>query len=257
VATVRALILRAAGTNCDCETQYAFEKVGAQAERVHINRLIENPQRLAEYQVLCIPGGFTYGDDIAAGRILANQLRQRLGEELTRFQQAGKLILGICNGFQVLVKLGMLPGLDGLGRQQCTLSANDSNRYEDRWVYLAVEDSPSVFTQGGGRIYLPVAHGEGKFVPADESVQAELGRRRLVVFRYVDAIGRRGDYPVNPNGSVDDVAGICDPSGRVLGLMPHPERHLEPYHHPRWTREGLKPEGDGVAIFRNAVHFFS
>jgi phosphoribosylformylglycinamidine synthase len=269
VAASRALILRAAGTNCDFETQYAFEKVGARAERVHINRLIEEPRRLADYQILCIPGGFTYGDDIAAGRILANQLRQRLGEELGRFQEAGKLILGICNGFQVLVKLGMLPGLASIGKQQCTLTANDSNRYEDRWVYLAVEgESPCVFTQGGprpgptgsgagpARIYLPVAHGEGKFVPADESVLAELLRRRLVVFRYVDARGRRGAYPVNPNGSVDDIAGICDPSGRVLGLMPHPERHLEPYHHPRWTREGLKPEGDGVAIFRNAVRFF-
>ncbi len=257
MATVKALILRAAGTNCDYETQYAFEKVGAQAERVHVNRLIESPQRLDDYQILCIPGGFTYGDDVAAGKILANQLRYRLGEELARFHDEDKLILGICNGFQVLVKLGLLPGLDGRGEQQCTLTANDSNRFEDRWVYLAVEDSPSVFLEGGSVIALPVAHAEGKFVPSDEAVLKELRGQRHVVLRYVDAQGRVGGYPVNPNGSVDDIAGICDSSGRVLGLMPHPERHVEPYQHPRWTREGLKPEGDGLALFRNAVRFFA
>ena len=257
MATVKALILRAAGTNCDYETQYAFEKVGAQAERVHVNRLIEDPQRLHDYQILCIPGGFTYGDDVAAGKILANQLRYRLGEELGRFHDEEKLILGICNGFQVLVKLGLLPGLDGLGNQQCTLTANDSNRFEDRWVHLAIEESPSVFFERGALISLPVAHGEGKFVPRDETVLKQLRRRHLVVFRYVDAQGRSADYPVNPNGSVDDIAGICDPSGRVLGLMPHPERHVEPYHHPRWTREGLKGEGDGLALFRNAVRFLA
>jgi len=256
VATVRALILRAAGTNCDYETQYALEKVGARAERVHVNRLMENPQLLHDHQILCIPGGFTYGDDVAAGKILANQLRYRLGQELRRFHEEEKLILGICNGFQVLVKLGLLPGLDGLGKQQCTLTANDSNRFEDRWVYLAVEDSPSVFLPGGSVISLPVAHAEGKFVPPDDRLLEELRRRRLVAFRYVDAQGRPGDYPINPNGSVDDSAGICDPTGRVLGLMPHPERHVEPFHHPRWTREGLRDEGDGLAIFRNAVHFF-
>jgi len=256
VATVRALILRAAGTNCDSETQYAFEKVGAQAERVHVNRLIEDPGSLHDYQVLCIPGGFTYGDDVAAGKILANQLRHRLGEELGRFHDEDKLILGICNGFQVLVKLGMLPGLDGLGEQQCTLIANDSNRFEDRWVHLTVEESPSVFLENGSLLYLPVAHAEGKFVTRDEEVLRELGRRHLVAFRYVDDQGRPGDYPVNPNGSVDDIAGICDPTGRVLGLMPHPERHIEAYMHPRWTREGLQEEGDGLALFRNAVRFF-
>ena len=256
MATVRALILRAAGTNCDYETQYAFEKVGARAERVHVNRFIENPQRLQHYQILCIPGGFTYGDDVAAGKILANQLRHRLGDELARFHDEEKLILGICNGFQVLVKLGMLPGLGGLGEQQCTLIANDSNRFEDRWVYLAVEDSPSVCLESGSLIYLPVAHAEGKFVTRDDEVLEELGKRRLVAIRYVDAQGRRDGYPVNPNGSADDIAGICDPTGRILGLMPHPERHVEGYMHPRWTREGLKSEGDGVALFRNAVRFF-
>lgn len=258
MATVKALILRAAGTNCDYETQYAFEKVGARAERVHVNRLIENPQRLHQYQILCIPGGFTYGDDVAAGKILANQLRHRLGDALRRFHQDEKLILGICNGFQVLVKLGLLPGLDGMGEQLCTLTANDSNRFEDRWVYLRVEESPSVFLPGGSVIYLPVAHAEGKFVPRDDGVLEEVRRRQLVAFRYADAQGRpAAGYPANPNGSVDDVAGLCDPSGRVLGLMPHPERHVEPYHHPRWTREGLRAEGDGLALFRNAVRFFA
>jgi len=256
VATVRALILRAAGTNCDCETEYAFEKVGARARRVHVNRLIEKPERLHDHQVLCIPGGFTYGDDVAAGKILANQLLYRLGDELRRFHDEEKLILGICNGFQVLAKLGLLPALDGLGDQQVTLAANDSNRFEARWVHLAVEDSPCVFKAEQPRIYLPVAHAEGKFIPRDQAVLEELCRRELVVFRYVGASGERGGYPTNPNGSVDDIAGICDPTGRVLGLMPHPERHVESFHHPRWTREGAEGEGDGLALFRSAVEFF-
>ena len=192
---------------------------------------------------------------MAAGKILANQLRHRLGEELRRFHDEEKLILGICNGFQVLVKLGMLPGLDGLSDQQVTLIANDSNRFEDRWVYLAVADSPSVFLDRGSLLYLPVAHAEGKFVTRDEEVLKELRHRRLVAVRYVDAQGRPGDYPVNPNGSADHIAGICDPTGRVLGLMPHPERHTEGSMHPRWTREGLQDEGDGLALFRNAARF--
>ena len=166
-------------------------------------------------------------------------------------------MMGFCTGFLVLVKMGLLPGLVVVGEQQFTLTANDSNRFEDRWVYLAVEDSPSVFLEGGPAIALPVAHAEGKFVPRDEAALKELRGQRHVVLRYVDAQGRVGGYPVNPNGSVDDIAGICDPSGRVLGLMPHPERHVEPYQHPRWTREGLKPEGDGLALFRNAVRFFA
>jgi len=251
---VRVVVLRTAGTNCDVETEYAFRKVGATAERVHVNRLVENPDRLDHVQVLAIPGGFSYGDDIASGKLLANEIRFRMSDELRRFVEAGKLIIGICNGFQVLVKAGLLPGLAD-GEVQATLTFNDSGRFEDRWVYLRAETAGCAFVKPGEDMYIPVAHGEGKFA-AGRKVLKELDERGLVVFRYVGPDGADGaGYPWNPNGSMGDIAGICDPTGRIFGLMPHPERHVEPTQHPRWTREGLKAEGDGVKVFRNAVEF--
>ena len=251
---VRVVVLRTAGTNCDLETEYAFEKAGAGVERVHVNRLVETPGRLNLVHILAIPGGFSYGDDIASGKLLANEIRFRMTDEIRRFVDAGKLIIGICNGFQVLVKAGLLPGLHR-GQVQSTLSFNDSGKFEDRWVYLEAEDNPCAFVKPGENMYMPVAHGEGKFV-ADSGVLREMKERQLVVFRYVgpDGVGGAG-YPWNPNGSMEDIAGICDPTGRIFGLMPHPERHIEPTQHPRWTREGLKREGDGVKVFRNAVEF--
>ena len=254
---VRVMVLRAAGSNCDLETKFAFEYVGARADLVHINRLLDGSARLDDYQVLAIPGGFTYGDDISAGKVLANQLKIKLAGELREFHHKGKLIIGICNGFQVLVKAGLLPTLDFDGEQQVTLTANDSGKFEDRWVHLQVNNSPCVFTQNGIKtVYFPVAHAEGKFVPRDETVLQELKRNKQIVFQYVNADGSAPSYPMNPNGSVEDIAGICDPSGRILGLMPHPERHIHPTHHPQWTRKGMAKEGDGVDIFRNAVHYF-
>ena len=251
----KVCVLRAAGTNCDGETVTACERAGAEAERVHVNRLIESPKLLSQYQMLIIPGGFTYGDDIAAGKVLAVQLANTLADAVAAFVDADKLVIGICNGFQVLVKTGLLP--DGaIGPQKVTLTSNDSNRFEDRWVTLRVDSSKSVFVEAGGQLYLPVAHAEGKFVPGDERTLNRLRTSGQVVFRYVAPGGGPADYPHNPNGSVDDIAGICDDSGRILGLMPHPERHIEPWHHPQWTRKGLAPEGDGLAIFRNAVKHF-
>jgi|YelNatPaOPRAMG01_1025707.scaffolds.fasta_scaffold00089_6 phosphoribosylformylglycinamidine synthase len=255
---IRVLVLRAAGSNCDVETGFAFQTVGAKAELVHINRLAEGSVRLDSYHILAIPGGFTYGDDVSAGKILANELKCKLGDQVQRFVDAGKLVLGICNGFQVLVKAGLLPsGHIRDGRQLVTLSFNDSGKFEDRWVYLRPDPaSPCVFTRGLERIItLPVAHAEGKFVPASQEVMDSLQSGHQIVFRYVGPDGKPAGYPWNPNGSVGDVAGICDPTGRIFGLMPHPERHFDPTHHPRWTREGLRPEGDGVAIFRNAVQY--
>ena len=252
--TVGALVLRTAGTNCDHETAYAFEKVGAAAERIHINRILEKPNLLSEFQILALPGGFSYGDDLGSGKILANELRFRLEAQLSRFIEDGKLIIGICNGFQVLVKAGFLPALDG-HEQEATLTFNDSNRFEDRWVYLRAETAKSVWVKEGQGCYLPVAHGEGKFIPRDDGLLQRLKDVGQVVFRYVGPDGENAGYPWNPNGSTDDIAGICDPTGRIFGLMPHPERHVEPTHHPRWTREGLQEEGDGVGIFRNAVEY--
>lgn len=251
----RVCVLRAAGTNCDGETVHACERAGARAQRLHVNRLIEKPELLEQFQVLIIPGGFTYGDDISAGKVLAVQLANALAEAMNKFITSDKLVMGICNGFQVLVKMGLLPAGVG-GAQEVTLTANDSNRFEDRWTTLRADSSRSVFIRAGQVLYLPVAHGEGKFVPRDPEVLKRLQLAGQILFRYMAPGGGIPEYPDNPNGSVDDVAGICDPSGRILGMMPHPERHVEPWHHPHWTRKGLAAEGDGLQVFRNAVRYF-
>jgi len=250
---VHVLVLRAPGTNCDEETVYAFERAGAAAVRVHVARVRENPAIVDQYQILALPGGFTYGDDLGAGKILGNEIRFHLAEALGRHLARGRLVLGICNGFQALVRAGLLPGGEGSGR--ATLAFNDSGRFEARWVHLEVVSDRTPFFKKGARLFLPCAHGEGKFVAEDLGAIERSGQ---VVLRYVDREGRRGPYPVNPNGSDGDVAGICDPTGRVLGLMPHPERHVESYHHPRWTRRPRSPEGeaDGLEVFRNAVRYF-
>lgn len=255
MATPRVLILRAPGANCDQEAQFAFEKAGAIAERLHINRLREEPGLLLRYQILVIPGGFTYGDDVAAGKILGNQLAHFLGEALRRFRDAEKLVLGICNGFQALLKAGLLLPHDEDG-PVATLAHNSSGRFEDRWIHLQVTPGRCPFLTGIERMHVPIAHGEGRFLCREEWLVAGLQQAGQVVLRYVDAEGQPGPYPVNPNGSQGNVAGLCDASGRVLGLMPHPERHVLPTQHPRWTRLGLAEEGDGLALFRNAVRFF-
>ncbi|HEV3258822.1 MAG TPA: phosphoribosylformylglycinamidine synthase subunit PurQ [Gemmataceae bacterium] len=256
MATPRALILCAPGANCDEETQFAFEQAGAAADRVHINRLREQPSLLHRYQILTVPGGFTYGDDVAAGKILANQLTHFLGEALRRFRDAEKLILGICNGFQALLKAGLIvpPDEDG---PLATLTNNACGKFEDRWIYLQATAGRCPFLTGYQRLHVPVAHGEGRFICREPWMLRGLDQSGQIVLRFVDADGRPGPYPVNPNGSEGEVAGVCDASGRVLGLMPHPERHVLPTQHPRWTRLGLAPEGEGLRLFRNAVQYFS
>lgn len=250
MAKVKTLILRAPGTNCDHETAFAFEQAGAETTRVHVNRLIGREQRLADYQIFVIPGGFTYGDDIAAGRVLANQLLIELGEEMRHFIKTGGLILGICNGFQVLVKAGLLPDPSARQDQSVTLTNNDSGKFECRWTYLSVnKQSPCVFTSGIDLMYLPVAHGEGKFISNIGSISDS-----NIVLRY---LGKEYNpspaYPDNPNGSERNIAGICDPSGRVFALMPHPERYVRGTQHPQWTRHPYRTYGDGFKIFENAV----
>jgi phosphoribosylformylglycinamidine synthase len=250
MAEVKTLVLRASGTNCDVETAFAFEQAGASVTSVHVNRLISREQQLADYQIMAIPGGFTYGDDIAAGKVLANELRLKLGEDIARFIEAGGLILGICNGFQVMVKAGILPEPAEQGPAKMTLANNDSGRFECRWVHLGVDEaSPCVFTRGMQSMYLPVAHGEGKVV-AEEGVLAALN----VPVYYTDERGdREAGYPYNPNGSIRNIAGVCDVSGRIFALMPHPERHIRGTQHPQWTRHGAAEYGDGFKIFMNAV----
>ncbi|MBN2211138.1 MAG: phosphoribosylformylglycinamidine synthase I [Sedimentisphaerales bacterium] len=263
MAEPKVMVLRTAGTNCDEETRYAFELAGARAQKVHVNRLIENPALPDDFQILALPGGFSYGDDIAAGKILANQLIHHFRDAVRRFIDADKLVLGICNGFQVLVKTGLLGSAhaDGNGHAditRVTITYNDSGKFEDRWVYLQPGTDKCVFLDAGRRIYLPVAHGEGKIVFRSEELLQEARDNGLAALRYVDAEGAFGAYPVNPNGSPDHIAGLCDTTGRVLGLMPHPERHIHRTHHPHWTRLGPdKPAGDGLSLFVNAVKYFS
>jgi phosphoribosylformylglycinamidine synthase I len=255
MANARVLILRAPGANCDGETHFAFEQAGALVDRLHINRLRENPALLQRFQILVVPGGFTYGDDVAAGKILASQLAHFLGDELRRFRDRERLILGICNGFQALLKAGLLLPPDEEG-PVATLAPNSSGSFSDRWIYLQSTPGKCPFLTGIDRLHLPIAHGEGRFLCRTAWQLEGLCQTGQAVLRYVDAGGRSGGYPVNPNGSQGDIAGLCDPTGRVMGLMPHPERHILPTQHPRWTRLGLAQEGDGLAIFRNAVRFF-
>ena len=265
---MKTAILRAPGINCNHETALAFELAGAVAEEVHVNDLIADPKRLRDYQILAFPGGFSFGDDISSGQVLARKLKYRLAEPLAEFVASGKLVLGICNGFQVLVKLGLLPAAtpsrtndaptDTTWIQEAALTHNESGHFEDRWVNLKVNpDSRCVFTQGlPDVIYLPVRHGEGRFLPQNPELLDRLREEGQVAVRYSDDKGNSGPYPLNPNGSIDHIAGICDPTGRVFGLMPHPEVFVRPSQHPRWTR-GAGDEIDGMAIFKNAVSYWA
>ncbi len=263
----QALVLTGNGTNCEREMAHACRLAGAEAKIAHTAEVFAGRVRLADYHFLNLPGGFLDGDDLGAAKAGAVRLKYgrvrgdgevRFFEDLLAFVGEGKLVLGVCNGFQLLVKLGLLPGLDrSYGEQSASITHNDSGRFEDRWVHLAVDGaSPCVFTRGLGALTFPVRHGEGKFTPADHEVLRRLESERLVAMRYADVDGDPTmKYPCNPNGSVGAVAGVCDPTGRIFGLMPHPEAFLHRTNHPRWTREELPEEGQGLALFRNAVRF--
>ncbi|QDT02426.1 Phosphoribosylformylglycinamidine synthase [Rubripirellula lacrimiformis] len=262
----RVLVLRAPGTNCDEETAFAFQVAGAEVERVHVNRLIENPALKDRYQILCVPGGFSYGDDIAAGRILATRLRQYLSDMVDAFVhgKGDRLVLGICNGMQVLMRLGVLTeGVSQSEKPPATLTWNNHGRFEDRWVHLAVDKTPCVFLKDIDQMYLPMAHAEGKFVAADDESLSTLRKAGRLALRYADPDqgGVQDEvlpFPINPNGADANVAGVCDSTGRVFGLMPHPERHIDATHHPFWTRRKEQPEhGDGLKMFQNAVDWFA
>jgi phosphoribosylformylglycinamidine synthase len=258
---VKAIVLRAAGINCDMETEHALQLAGSQVERVHINRVIENPSMLEGCQILVFPGGFSYGDDVAAGKVLANQVVHHLSDILHKFVEDGKLVLGICNGFQVMIKTGIVPGLNGYGKlsltdQRVTLTDNDCGKFEDRWVYLKPGTDRCVFINPDQQIYLPIAHGEGKIVCDTDQTLETIKKDGYVAFRYVDADGNEGGFPINPNGSQDSIAALTDSTGRAMGLMPHPERFVRWTQHPHWTR--LKERqgfADGMAIFTNAVDY--
>jgi len=271
--TIKALILTGYGLNCDYETDFSLKLAGADSERIHINELISGPKdsgrvSLDNYHILVLGGGFSWADDHGAGVIMAAKLRYNIGEEIEEFIREGKLIIGICNGFQGLVNLGLLPGFDGdYHSRKVALTYNDSGNFIDTWVKLNVkEDTECIFTKGISTLELPVRHGEGKFYAKKEIID-RLVEKNQVVIQYVDKEGNpaQGRWPFNPNGSLYDIAGICDTTGRIFGVMPHPEAYNHYTNHPEWVikKEKLarmgktieKEEGEGIAIFRNAVNY--
>ena len=271
---VKAMVLTGYGLNCDNETDFSLHLAGADSRRMHINQLISNAQGtsampLEDYQILVFGGGFSWADDHGAGVLMASKMKRHLGEQLKAFVDAGNLILGICNGFQALVNLGLLPGFDGRYQdREVALTHNDSGNFIDSWVNLKVNtQSPNIFTRGLSHAEFPVRHGEGKFYASEETLNRLFGNNQ-VALQYADDDGNpaNGHWPSNPNGSLSDIAGICDPTGHVFGLMPHPEAFNHFTNHPDWTRrkqvlarqgESMETEeGDGIAIFRNAVEYF-
>jgi phosphoribosylformylglycinamidine synthase I len=254
----RIAILTGYGINSDIELAHAFNLAGGDAVRVHLHDAIDGRVKLDDFAVLAVPGGFSFGDHIASGRVFANRLRHKLGDTLLRLREKKVPMIGICNGFQVLVKLGLLPGTEPASfTQTCTLTFNDSGRFENRWCHLKADPkNPSPWLKGVDGIYLPVRHGEGKFIPGSDALLKELQANGQTCLRYAaeDGSAPKG-FPENPNGSTDDVAGLCSKDGLVFGLMPHPEAHILPTQHPHWQRNGMKAEGDGLQIFRNAVDY--
>jgi len=267
---VKALVLSGYGLNCDHETVYALELAGAKADRVHMNAVIDGSVDLMSYQILAFIGGFGWGDDHGAGVVQAIRLTTNIGDRILEFVEKGNLAIGICNGFQVLVNLGLLPGLGGdYQKRSVALTYNDCGNFRDDWVYLKANPaSPCVFTRDLDAFELPIRHGEGKFI-AHGDVLKQLSDNRQIVLRYALPEGRpaEGEFPYNPNGSIDDIAGICDPTGRIFGLMPHPEAYNHLTNHPDWTRvreqrkrQGREPvsgTGGGIKVFRNAVGHFA
>ena len=257
MATVRVIVLRAPGINCDEETAFAWNRAGAQADRLHVNRLIEDPSVLGHYQVLTLPGGFSYGDDIASGRILASQLEHHLKDAIQSFLDRGGLLLGICNGFQILVRMGLLPGPDC--DVVASLTLNASARFEARWVHVRANVSHCPFLRNDAIYHLPVAHAEGRVVTTRDADGATLlATRGRIALRYVDRDGNPPNYPENPNGSTENAAALTDSTGRVFGLMPHPERNILPGQRPDRMplanpENSPDPPRDGLMMFRSAV----
>ncbi|MCD4658360.1 MAG: phosphoribosylformylglycinamidine synthase I [Planctomycetes bacterium] len=266
---INALVLRAAGTNCNEETEYAFSLVGINPVSVHINQLIENPRLLLDFQILAIAGGFSYGDDVGAGRLFANEIKYKINDVFLEFVSRENLIIGICNGFQVLVRLGILPGdmetsatanpgLRKFPETSASLHWNDSHKFEDRWCHLEIPaNNNSIFLKDLDNILLPVAHAEGKFIIEEKQKVEMLEKSGQIALKFVNKSGGNAAYPDNPNGSMYDIAGISDKTGRILGLMPHPERFLHHYNSPFWSKESEIGEGEGLQLFKNAESFFA
>lgn len=261
---VKVCVLRIEGTNCEDEMAGAFRAVGADAENVHLKQLTggaspETRRALEEYDILAFPGGFSAGDYVRAGAIFAARIRSSLGSEIKRFVESGKPVLGVCNGFQILVELGLLPAFEETMAPVATaaLYTNDSGRFECRPTVLRNDNrGKCIFSSSiekGTLLMIPSAHGEGKLMSRDKGFIRRLEDNDQIVFRYVKEDGSKAEYPWNPNGSESDIAGICNPAGNVMGMMPHPERVISRFTHPDWTRNCGSAEGDGLPIFRSAV----
>lgn len=269
MSPVKILVLTGYGLNCDLETAYAFELAGAQSQRVHINSLVDGSVSLSSFQVLAFIGGFSWGDDHGGGVVQAVRMKTRIGDQLLEFIDKGRLIIGICNGFQCLVNLGLLPGINGdYTRRSVALTHNDCGNFRNDWVNLSVDQNTNcVFTRGLDQMELPIRHGEGKFV-TDQKTLETLQANGQIALRYAMAEGEPANqtFPYNPNGSMDDIAGICDSSGRVFGLMPHPEAYNHWTNHPQWPllkeqiKRGQAPaQGSltpGIQLLKNAVDYF-
>lgn len=270
---VEVCIITGFGINADRELLTAFEAAGSHASRIHISDIIEDPHIVESYDILAFPGGFSFGDHLGSGKVFANLCRVNLKSQIESFIDRGKLIIGICNGFQVLVKMGILPNLSGNWTKEVSLVRNESGKFEDRWVNISFNPSSRcVWTEGLTGMELPVRHGEGRFVVKSESVLTLLKRERLIALRYATRVIPEGTaekqmsmhdnkalkYPDNPNGSIDNIAGICDRTGRVFGLMPHPEAFLIPENHPRWPRyriNGKSIDSSGLSILKKGVEY--
>lgn len=263
---VKAIVIAGNGTNCEREVAFACKLAGADvSDIVHIAELLAGRVKLEDYHLLNLAGGFLDGDDLGSAKAGANRLlhakvagtEETIADQIRQFVADGKLVMGVCNGFQLMVKMGLLPALAGSDKQTCSLTFNDGGRFEDRWTWLKVDpDSPCVFTRGLDAVYLPVRHGEGKFVTDNKGTLMQLEQQHLAVVKYADAeLQPTMQYPDNPNGSESAIAGICDPTGRLFGLMPHPEAYVHRTHHPRWTREDLPEEGMGLWMYQNAIRF--
>ena len=254
MSTVKSLVLRTAGTNCEAETARALELSDSKADVLHLNELLADPGRLEDYAILVVPGGFSYGDDVSAGRVWANELRHTLTSALQAHVAAGGLVLGVCNGFQVIVETGLIDGsIDGTSTRDIALYGNASNQYECRWVTLESQESACPWLVAGELWPCPVAHAEGRFVVKDDATLERMRERGQIALRYVNPDGSRAEYPACPNGAVHEIAGVCDPTGRVMGLMPHPERNLSPWNHPYWTRLGKRNAGEGLVFYQRMV----
>lgn len=264
----KSLIITGYGINCEEETAKVFELAGAISEIVHVNDLIDGTKKLDNYQIMVFPGGFSYGDDTGSGNAMANKIKNNFQDKFLDFARQDKLIAGLCNGFQIIANLGIVPALDNdYGKRSVALMHNTQARYECRWIYLKNASKKCIWTRGIDILHIPVAHGEGNFYTDTETLK-QIKKGDQVVWKYVkeDGSPAKQEFPFNPNGAMEDIAGICDPSGRILGMMPHPERFNCFVNEDGWTMEKeklirvgkkLPKEGEGLKLFKNAVEYFT